>query len=122
MKKNFAAFILVSLFFTLNSFAQEFIIGEVVEYVPDNKLIQVCDSLYKAELIYTDDGIKPISTTPFSSIKSRSIVQIVPLTKGEDYWTTEHVIILTGTKQKQMIEKYGLERAQGRKQSKNLVD
>jgi hypothetical protein len=106
----------------MNSFAQEFIVGEVVEYVPGNKLIQVCDSLYKAEYIYTDDGVHPISSTTFSSINSRSVVQVFPVDKGVNFWSTKRVIILTGTKRKQMIAEYGLECNRRKNEPKELVN
>lgn len=87
-------------------FAEDFVVGTVIEHSPDKELIQLRDTIYKVESVYYDDGITPVVVGSRDSISEGTVVQIFPTKKTVDYWLTEKVIVLTGGKKEEMLAKF----------------
>lgn len=100
--------LLALLILTSNSFAKDFIVGEVIELSAGNKMIQLCDSLYKFDQVYLNNGVNPETKTLHTNIREGSVVQIYLGAKTSDYWLTEKVVVLTGIAKDHMIETYGI--------------
>ena len=109
MKKILCFIFLLALsMLAANSFAEDFIVGEVVELSADKKIIQICDSMYRADQVYFNNGVDPITKSSQASIFEGSIVQLYPSDKISEYRLTEKVIVLTGRAKDSMIETYGI--------------
>lgn len=108
MRKLVVVISVVSFLFltTMGAFADEFIVGVVVECSPDRELIQLEDKIYKTSKVFSDDGVHPLKYVLPTSINEGSVVQIFPSEKTTDFWLTEKTIILTGVKKREMMNKF----------------
>lgn len=108
MRKKLTVFILFILFVPSFCLANEFIVGKILEIAPDDKLVQVCNSMYKVESLFIDDGTQQLPAL-IPELQEGSIVQIYPTIKTSDYWSTDKIIILKGKKKQHMVTEYGVD-------------
>jgi hypothetical protein len=85
---------------------EENVIGEIIEIVPSENIIQVENRNYIVEKVFLDYGT---SEDPllgrFANLEVGSLVQIWPGEKWEGFWKTEKVVLFLGEKRDEVLER-----------------
>jgi hypothetical protein len=81
------------------------VIGEIIEIVPDERIIQVGNRNYIVETVYLDDGSagEPVLGR-FGNLDLGSIVEIYTGESNEGFWEAKKVVLFLGVKKEEILE------------------
>ena len=84
---------------------EETVIGEIIEMVPEENIIQVGNRNYIVQMVLLDDGS---AETPllgsFGNLKLGSLVEISVGNKNEGFWAAKMVVVFTGEKRENILK------------------
>jgi hypothetical protein len=114
MKRVLSAILIIGFFLTttiLNglSYGQEeadAVIGEVIEIVYEENIIQVGNRNYIVEKVFLDYGTsEDLLLGRFANLEVGSLVQVLPGEKWEGFWKAEKVVLFLGEKREEVLER-----------------
>ncbi len=84
---------------------EDTVIGEVIEIVYKENIIQVENRNYIVEKVYLDYGTsEDLLLGRFANLEVGSLVEIWPGEKWEGFWKVEKVVLFLGEKRDQVLE------------------
>lgn len=108
MKKGIILICLIAAFlFTGVSYAEDeekTVIGEIIELVTKENLIQVGNRNYVVEMVLIDDGTEEPVLGSIWDLKVGNLVKVYVIDKGPDFWRTEKVVLFLGSKKEEMLK------------------
>ena len=114
MKKIFGYMVFIVCLIGISSFAgnvfgqkgEIIVIGKVIEIAADEQIIQVKDHNCIVTAVFIDDGIMPEPMPAFfTDLKIGSIVELHINGRYNGFRQAKKVILFTGKKEKEMLEK-----------------
>jgi hypothetical protein len=105
MKKKIVLFFLILMFLPVFFlYAEDIVLGKIIELSEDKKIIQVGDYILKVGKVFIDSGEEEIIKSDKTVLTEGRLVRVSLGKREEDYWQTEQIIVFSGAKKKEVLK------------------